>query len=496
MLRRFAAVAIAAATVAIVPASTGGARPAPEGLRLVTGIHHVDVTRFAEDPGLFLPSAVYVAPTSGGFQIDTIRHSGGGVELWQVVPGYGKTQRLRQIFAPTTTKMAEGLPRFFDFTLRTAAGDLVAQKHQPFCPTSDFGAARVDASGPANPLYPYFCGSGLTRRTVWGINRGWAVPVYPQFNLRPAKAPDGDYTLTIAINHAYVKQLHLDPSTATSTITLTLTTQTDIPCPPEIVCEPGPGPVPLFRPALARTPLVAIREAAAMHTTLTSSYSTGDGLPDLAALPAHDVTTENSPDNGHDYLDFGATIWNEGPGTLDVEGFRQSDKPTMLARQFLYHSGKPTTSAHIGTFEFDTRPGHHHWHLEDVAQYDLLDAHGKHIVRSGKQSFCLAPTDPIDLTKAGALWQPDKVGLYSSCPSDESIWLRETLPVGWGDTYLQSAAGQGFDITNLPNGEYMIRVTTNPRHHILETTTANNSSLARIQLGGVPGHRTVTRVSS
>ena len=73
--------------------------------------------------------------------------------------------------------------------------------------------------------------------------------------------------------------------------------------------------------------------------------------------------------------------------------------------------------------------------------------------------------------------------------------MRETLPVGWGDTYVQSAGGQGFDITSLPNGEYFIRVTTNPRHHILETTTKNNAALVRIQIGGVPGARTVTRVS-
>jgi hypothetical protein len=239
-----------------------------------------------------------------------------------------------------------------------------------------------------------------------------------------------------------------------------------------------------------------MRAMATATNHLSAGYRFSAGLPDLIALPAHSMMTETDPENGHDYLDFGATIWNAGPGTLDVEGFRQSDKPTMAARQFFHQQGQPATSRAIGRFEFDTRAGHHHWHLEDVAQYDLLNAHKDRVVRSGKQSFCLAPTDPIDLTKVGALWQPDKVGLYSSCPSDESIWLRETLPVGWGDTYVQSAAGQGFDITSLPNGEYFVRVTTNPRHRILETTTRNNAALVRIQLGGVPGARTVTRLSS
>jgi hypothetical protein len=239
-----------------------------------------------------------------------------------------------------------------------------------------------------------------------------------------------------------------------------------------------------------------MRQAAATGAVRSSSYQFSDGLPDLIALPAHGLMTEANPDNGHDYLDFAATIWNAGPGTLDVEGFRSGTAPVMEARQFMFQRGHPPTSETIGRFEFDTRPGHNHWHLEDVAQYDLLGAHGKHIVRSGKQSFCLAPTDPIDLTRVGALWQPDKVGLYSACPTDQSIWLRETLPAGWGDTYVQAKAGQSFDITRVPNGRYLVRVTTNPRHRIIETTGANNSALVGIELGGQRGHRTVKRLES
>jgi hypothetical protein len=145
-----------------------------------------------------------------------------------------------------------------------------------------------------------------------------------------------------------------------------------------------------------------------------------------------------------------------------------------------------------GQFEFDTRPGHDHWHMEDIAQYDLLDAAGSRVVLSDKQSFCLAPTDPIDLLGAGADWQPDRVGLGSACGGAEAIWLREVLPSGWGDTYYQSVAGQSFDVTGLANGRYQIRVTTNPRHNLLETSYADNSSVVTVELGGEPGARTVT----
>jgi hypothetical protein len=113
-------------------------------------------------------------------------------------------------------------------------------------------------------------------------------------------------------------------------------------------------------------------------------------------------------------------------------------------------------------------------------------------VLSDKQSFCLAPTDPVDLLAAGADWQPDRIGLGSACGGDEAIWLREVLPAGWGDSYYQYVAGQSFDVTSLPNGDYQVRITTDPFHNLLETAYDDNASVVTVTLGGTPGHRTVT----
>jgi hypothetical protein len=160
--------------------------------------------------------------------------------------------------------------------------------------------------------------------------------------------------------------------------------------------------------------------------------------------------------------------------------------------QYIYRDGAAVSSQPVGQFEFDTRHGHHHWHMEDIAQYDLLDKDGNRVVLSNKQSFCLAPTDAVNLTQPGADWRPDQAGLWSACAGAESIWLREVLPAGWGDTYYQSVAGQSFNITNLPNGHYLLRVTTDPNHNLLETDYDNNVGLLDITLHGTLGHRTVT----
>jgi hypothetical protein len=66
------------------------------------------------------------------------------------------------------------------------------------------------------------------------------------------------------------------------------------------------------------------------------------------------------------------------------------------------------------------------------------------------------------------------------------------MPAGWGDTYYQGVAGQSFDITDVPNGRYQLRVTTDPFHKILETSYADNTSLLTVDLAGTVGNRTVS----
>ena len=74
----------------------------------------------------------------------------------------------------------------------------------------------------------------------------------------------------------------------------------------------------------------------------------------------------------------------------------------------------------------------------------------------------------------------------------DAIWVRESLPVGWGDTYYQYLPGQSFDITGyLPNGRYFVKVRRNPNGTLYETDTSNDVTYRRIILKGKPGLRYV-----
>ena len=209
-------------------------------------------------------------------------------------------------------------------------------------------------------------------------------------------------------------------------------------------------------------------------------------------LPSWGIRTRHDRRSGLDLLTFGATVWVGGNSPLDVEGFRSNGSPVMKAYQYFWRNGHVIGRARAGTMGFDSKPGHNHWHFEQFARYTLLDSAKNLAVRSHKVGFCITPSDPVNLLAPHAVWQPPSIGFGDfTCGSPTALWVQEMMPVGWGDTYLQSIAGQAFNITRVPNGTYYLEITANPQHVLYESNTHNDISLRKVTLGGAPGHRTV-----
>ena len=169
--------------------------------------------------------------------------------------------------------------------------------------------------------------------------------------------------------------------------------------------------------------------------------------------------------------------------------FSEQNTPPSVNRYF-YKNGRVIGRAPAGTMVFDSKKGHEHWHFEQFARYALLDGSKSLAVRSRKTGFCIAPTDAINLELPGAPWNP-YTGFFGACGDQTSIWVRETLPIGWGDTYFQYLPGQSFDITALPNGTYYIEVQVNPLGLLYERNTKNDIQLRKVILSGTPGARGV-----
>jgi hypothetical protein len=240
-----------------------------------------------------------------------------------------------------------------------------------------------------------------------------------------------------------------------------------------------------------------VPHAAAPKNTLRASAVPDGPKPDLQSLPAYQIMLSRADANGNPskktYLNFGATVWNAGPSPLVVDGFRTKPGEDMDAYQYFYdNDGNEVGSTPAGGLQWDPRPGHTHWHFKAFASYRLLDSTKTLTKRSGKEAFCLAPTDPVNLNTENANWKPASTDLSTACGSEGALSIREVLDTGWGDTYVQYLLGQSFNVTNLANGTYFIEVLANPDQKLTESNPNNNSALRKIKLGGkVGGKRTL-----
>ena len=475
---RRGALAVVGLTVAAVampgmPAASAAKVPGPV-LKLEVAQRSVTLDGF--HGRVFLDPGIWVAALGSPLEFAVRRASyAKPITITQIIhPPFGGI--VRRPLSASILDGWNGLRKFTVLTVRNSAGKVVLTKPVSFCPNG-FNPARVSPGGPPTTPYPSMCASDpFQLGMVWGVQKGWAAQLFG----RTVKLPLGVYHVTEAISPEYVRLFHIPAKDATATVKVTVVKQPQ--------CCPVPGCCATGRPRSARG--AAAPAPPANVPTLT--HPPQSALPDLVPLPSFDIMVSHPRKQTHDYLDFAATVWIGGNGPLDVEGFRANGSPTMKAYQYFWRDGHPIGRVRAGTMGFDSQPGHSHWHFEQFARYALLTANKSVAVRSQKVGFCIAPTDPVNLLLPHAVWQPPFLGFGGfECGSPSALWVAEQLPLGWGDTYFQSLAGQSFDITHVPNGTYYIEVAANPERVLFETTARNDTSLRKVILGGTPGHRTV-----
>lgn len=464
-VRRIVTAGLAVLLAAVLsPAPAGASGGSSVSLRLFAAKKRVVLKRFPGDP-VWMDVGAYITPVGGTFDLRVTREGyRNPILVTQFIhPKSGPVQK--RPLPPGVADGWQGLSGFLHMTIADAQGNVVRGWTGDLCPDS-YNPQRVNDGGPVTPTFPAFCSANpFTLGMVWGIDNGWAVD--PMLNVAPTfKLPDGQYLVTLQITDRYRRLFGVPASDAAVTVAV-------------VVKSTGGKGRGVRRPA---SPSGSLTPA---HTITNPDPR---ALPDLAPFPSWGIGIDSQ--TGHDYLDFGATVWVGGTAPLVVEGFRRPGKNVMDAFQYFYRDGKLLGRARVGTFRFDSAPGHQHWHFEQFARYSLLDSTRTQVLLSQKTGFCIAPTDAVDLTLKHAEWLPGQIG-FSICGDKSSIWIREAMPVGWGDTYFQSLPGQSFDITGLPNGTYYIDVQANPLGLLYETSHGNDSTVRKVILGGTPGARTV-----
>jgi hypothetical protein len=123
-------------------------------------------------------------------------------------------------------------------------------------------------------------------------------------------------------------------------------------------------------------------------------------------------------------LRFDTVVMNRGDGDLVVGDRSDPDNP--YASWFVFHSC------------------HGHYHIMNFSSYDLLYPGGALAAHGTKQGFCFE-----DSFK------------YESNKSNGYDCHYQGITSGWGDWYYKQLTGQWIDITGVPEGDYLVRVTIN-----------------------------------
>jgi Lysyl oxidase len=194
--------------------------------------------------------------------------------------------------------------------------------------------------------------------------------------------------------------------------------------------------------------------------------------PNLVALPASEFAMSTNIATGVTRLRFAATSWNNGKGPMEIEA-----GATGIAGQDVYqkvYNSDGTFTYHLaGTYVY--HPDHQHFHFENYALYTLkqVGAPGGSEKQSAKTSFCILDTTKVNTTLPGA---PSNA-VYTLCDI-----TTQGMSVGWGDRYGPTLAGQSFDITTSPDGDYDLTINVDPQDRLLETSESDNLSCVRLHI--------------
>jgi Lysyl oxidase len=463
--------------------ATAAASAGPQ-MKLIATEKTVKVGKFGSM--VFVDPDIYLASLRSAFQVNVSRSSyTRPIVATQVIRAASGTIR-RSLPSWALADRWQGIRHFFQVTIRNARGRVVGRSKLVFCPDGYILAKATPDSAATDP-FPGQCYSGdpFGLGEVWGLPRGWAV----DSGGASYRLPIGTYKLTEAIAPQYVRLFGISRRSATATVKVKVVSYKNC-CGPAICCQTpatkAPAPAGFTR---------VERAAGARHggpgqpSTALLKRVPEDALPDLIPLPSWGITVSNPRKTASAFLDFGATVWISGNSPLDVEGFRVPGTGRMLAYQYFYKNGsKLIGRMRVGTMGFS---GYNAWHFNQFAQYFLLNKHKRVVVRSRKVGFCIAPTDNVDMTLRHATWQPSYTGIAGNCGDPAALWATEILPIGWGDTYVQTVPYQSFDITKIPNGIYYIEIVANPKHLLKETSMSNDVSLREVIISGRAGHRKV-----
>jgi hypothetical protein len=128
---------------------------------------------------------------------------------------------------------------------------------------------------------------------------------------------------------------------------------------------------------------------------------------------------------------------------------------------------------------FEYSECHDHYHFRDFTDYRLLAQDGSVIAQGHKQSFCLVDMEPVDSSPApsppGTRPTPEPTGEVHVERVGEEPEGCNYLSAGMADIYGVGTPCQWVDVTDVPEGDYVLQLSVNPLGRVAEVSLENNT---------------------
>lgn len=257
--------------------------------------------------------------------------------------------------------------------------------------------------------------------------------------------------------------------------------------------------------ALSRIGLAAaaaLGSSAAIALILAAASASGGPpalAPDLVTLAIQQENLLVAPDEkGRIVMRLSNEIGNRANGPLEVfpgpasadcddDGDPVNDRDASQ-RIFTDTNGSGGYEGGIDAVESERgfgcmryHPAHDHWHVLDIARYELRrEATGKLVAHSRKVGFCFTDTRlafPSAVSPPAAIYP---VG--SAKPTGCDASSTQGISPGWADLYSFALPGQQLRVGGLPRGKYCLTSRADPLDLIEELDENNNVRRVRLTL--------------
>ncbi len=240
-----------------------------------------------------------------------------------------------------------------------------------------------------------------------------------------------------------------------------------------------------------------------IESTLAASFYFG-----THRVPAHQPScypqetaglTADEP--GHDAggalrcLRWDMAVSNVGRGPFELRSYPDSETPTA-GYQAIYSSDGAYYLREVGDARFSSAHGHVHFGgLDEVGLYTIgRDGSPANLV-AGMPDKGICMIDILNPSFGAAPDGPSRYRVPGTCDAEDNIdandprypgerYFRMGLSAGWADLYPWFIPDQYIDITNVPDGRYLLVYRVNVSGNVVEATRRNNEASACVEFHG------------